>query len=90
MVRVNVSLVGDLLCVQVSDNGPGFPPGFSIGSGGHGLRNVADRIAGYYGNVAQLSWESGRNATQVFLKIPRSPVSELAKKNGGHAYSHRG
>ena len=90
MVRVNVSLEGDLLCVQVSDNGPGFPPGFSIGSGGHGLRNVADRIAGYYGNVAQLSWESGRNATQVFLKIPRSPVSELAKKNGGHAYSHRG
>jgi len=85
-VGVKVALTGDLLCVEVSDNGPGFPPGFSIGNGGHGLRNVADRIAGYYGDCARLSWESGREGAQVFLRIPR----EQGKKNGSDAYSHRG
>jgi two-component system LytT family sensor kinase len=85
MVGVNVALEGDLLCVEVSDNGPGFPPGFSIGNGGHGLRNVADRIAGYYGNGAQLTWGSGVGGANVSLKIPR----ELVKKNGSDAYSNR-
>jgi hypothetical protein len=75
-VGVKVALTGDLLCVEVSDNGPGFPPGFSIGTNGHGLRNVADRLAGYYGSGAQLRWENGRGGTQVFLSIPR------VKKNG--------
>ena len=94
-VGVNVALTDDLLCVEVSDNGPGFPPGFAIGSGGHGLRNVADRIAGYYGKNAQLTWECSPDATQVFLKIPRGPVPELVKtnglvKNGRDAYSNRG
>jgi hypothetical protein len=89
-VGVKVAFAGDLLCVEVSDNGPGFPLGFAIGSGGHGLRNIADRIAGYYGGSAQLSWSSEGDATQVFLKIPRGPVPELVKKNGGNAYSYRG
>jgi signal transduction histidine kinase len=85
-VGVKVALTGDLLCVEVSDNGPGFPPDFSIGNGGHGLRNVADRIAGYYGDCARLSWESGCEGAQVFLRIPR----EQGKKNGSDAYSNRG
>jgi len=72
MVGVKVALAGELLCVEVSDNGPGFPPGFSIGNNGHGLRNVADRIAGYYGSCAQLRWENGREGTQVFLSIPHA------------------
>ena len=42
-VAVNVSLDGEMLCVAISDNGPGFPRGFAIGSRGHGLRNVADK-----------------------------------------------
>jgi two-component system, LytTR family, sensor kinase len=90
MVSVKVALGADLLCVEVSDNGPGFPPGFSIGNGGHGLRNVADRIAGYYGNGACLTWDSGVTGTRVLLSIPRGPIPELVKKNGGNAYSHRG
>jgi sensor histidine kinase YesM len=85
-IRVNVALAGDLLCVEVSDNGPGFPRGFSIGNGGHGLQNIADRLAGYYGGGAQLTWE---NAT-VFLKIPRRSAPDLVKSNGNHAYSDRG
>jgi two-component system, LytTR family, sensor kinase len=77
-VSVKAALAGDLLCVEVSDNGPGFPPGFKIGSGGHGLRNVADRISGYYGSDAKLRWECGLEGTHVFLNIPR----QLATKNG--------
>jgi two-component sensor histidine kinase len=69
-VGVKAAIEDGLLCVAVSDNGPGFPSGFSIGSGGHGLRNVADRIAGYYGDCAQLSWENGSQGTRVVLKIP--------------------
>jgi signal transduction histidine kinase len=84
-VGVNVSCDGDLLSIEVSDNGPGFPPGFAVGNGGHGLRNVADRIAGYYGNCAQLTWESRRDATQVVLKLPRRSTQELVKQNGSHA-----
>src|ERR1700722_6111026 len=83
-VSVKVALEGDLLCAEVSDNGPGFPPGFSIGSGAHGLRNVADRLAGYYGSYAQLSWKNGSEGTSVSLKIPR------VTKNGSNAYSNRG
>jgi two-component system LytT family sensor kinase len=84
-VSVKAALAGDLLCVEVSDNGPGFPPDFTIGNGGHGLRNVADRISGYYGSDAKLRWESGLEGTHVFLNIPR----QLVKKNGD-AYSNRG
>jgi signal transduction histidine kinase len=76
-VGLRVSLQGELLSVEVSDNGPGFAAGFSLcsaGNGhpasGHGLRNVADRLAGYYGEAAQLKWESGVEGTRVSLKIP--------------------
>jgi two-component sensor histidine kinase len=86
IVGVKVALQGDLLCVEVSDNGPGFPPGFSIGNGGHGLRNVTDRIAGYYGEGARLTWETGCEGAQVCLKIPQ----EMVKKNASDAYSNRG
>ena len=81
-VSVKVALTAELLCVEVSDNGPGFPPDFSIGTNGHGLRNVAERLAGYYGSGAQLRWENGREGTLVFLSIPRV-------KNNGDAHSDR-
>jgi two-component sensor histidine kinase len=68
-VGVTVTLADGQLCVEVSDNGPGFPPGFSIGAGGHGLRNVVERIAGYYGDCANLRWNSGSKGTQVFLTL---------------------
>jgi hypothetical protein len=76
-VGLRVVLHGELLSVEVFDNGPGFAAGFSLGSignghsaSGHGLRNVVDRLAGYYGDAAQLKWESGKEGTRVSLKIP--------------------
>lgn len=83
-VRVTVSLREELLRVEVSDNGPGFPAGFLLGCGGHGLRNVAERIAGYYGGAAQLQWDSGTQGASVFLTLP-----QLVGKNGTNAYLDR-
>ncbi len=71
-VGVRAALRGDRLCVEVFDNGPGFPPGFSLDSpvDGHGLRNIMERLRGYYGDSAQLRWESAPQGTRVFLEIP--------------------
>lgn len=62
-----------LLVVEVSDNGPGFPPGFSLDAAhaGLGLRNVTERLRGYYGNAARLAWDCGPAGTRVRLSIPR-------------------
>jgi two-component sensor histidine kinase len=74
MVRLRAGLDGEFLTVEVYDNGPGFPPDFSLEEYGdsHGLRNVAQRLRGYYGDSARLSWESGGSGTRVALTIPRT------------------
>jgi two-component sensor histidine kinase len=79
-VGLRATLEDGRLSVEIFDNGPGFPPGFSLQERGesHGLRNVADRLRGYYGDSAWLSWESGSNRTRVVLTIPQSVVSDLA------------
>ena len=73
-VRLNATIQGELLYVEVFDNGPGFPPGFSLADPsagpGHGLRNVIERLTGYYGHSAQLRWESANHGTRVWLTIP--------------------
>jgi len=85
MVSLRASLKEQTLWVEVFDNGPGFPPEFSLGAplgenmpSGHGLRNVFERLRGYYGDAADLRWESGQDGTRVFLKIPHMPASEMA------------
>jgi len=70
---------GGWLSIEVFDNGPGFPAGFSLSepaspnTGGYGLRNVAERLRGYYGDLAQLYWENGADGTHVFMRIPHPP-----------------
>lgn len=75
-LRIRVDAV--MASIEICDNGPGFPPGFSLaGSTGHGLRNVAERLKGYYGDCAHLCWESESNLTRVLLEIPRKPATAL-------------
>jgi len=72
-VRVRVASDGAGLRVEVWDNGPGFPLGFPAGgdSSGHGLRNIAERLKGYYGEAASLGWGRVQGMTRVALVIPR-------------------
>jgi two-component system sensor histidine kinase LytS len=78
-VGLRATLEDGRLSVEVSDNGPGFPPDFSLQQPGqsHGLRNVAERLRGYYGDAARLSWESGGNGTRVVLTFPQAAVSSV-------------
>ncbi|SPF36579.1 membrane hypothetical protein [Candidatus Sulfopaludibacter sp. SbA4] len=66
-VGLRAALEGQCLRVEVTDNGPGFPPDTPLG---HGLRNISERLKGYYGESAQLQWECGPRGTKVTLRIP--------------------
>jgi signal transduction histidine kinase len=70
-LRVTVNL--DAMCIEVCDNGPGFPAGFSLAApgNGHGLRNIAERLSGYYGDSARISWEKQVEGTMVRVLLPR-------------------
>jgi hypothetical protein len=82
IVELRASLEGAALLVEVSDNGPGFPEGFSLASStGHGLRNISDRLSGYYGESAELRWESSQGKTRVYFKIPQQAGTDLVGKD---------
>jgi signal transduction histidine kinase len=70
-VRVRAAVADGRLAVEVSDDGPGFPPGFTLEQRGegHGLRNVAERLRGYYGDSARLTWETGGTGARVVLTL---------------------
>jgi hypothetical protein len=77
-------LEGSDLRVEVYDNGPGFPPGFSVpDSAGLGLRNVIERLRGYYGDSAQLSWDTGESLTRVCLRIPATAALTVRSGSAG-------
>jgi len=70
VVAVRAKTAEGRLRLEVFDSGPGFPAGFAIGEGGRGLRNIADRLAGYYGASARLWWQNETNGSSVFFEIP--------------------
>ena len=69
--RVTVAVRGnrEMLMVEVCDNGPGFPAEF-VPVDGHGLRNVTDRLRGYYGERASLQWENTPMGCCVRMQVP--------------------
>lgn len=89
-VRLSVAVDGEMLSIEVFDNGPGFPSGFTLASSsGHALRNIAERLRGYYGERGRVSWDSAANLTRVSLQIPFHTATEA---NGGgkvDSYSDR-
>jgi two-component system LytT family sensor kinase len=89
-VGLRISVNGCMAPIEVCDNGPGFPPDFSLaGSKGHGLRNVTERLKGYYGDSARLCWESGPDATRVVVRVPREPVLAVDMESGHDTHAHR-
>lgn len=81
VVRLRAEIERGVLVVEVFDSGPGFPAGFSLETSaeGRGLRNVADRLRGYYGDAARLTWESGPGATRVALSLPQAGITSAAE-----------
>jgi len=71
-VVVRARLDDEALRIEVCDDGPGFPAGFSLSesTAGHSLRNVSERIGGYYDAAAPVRWENGPFGTRVSLTIP--------------------
>jgi signal transduction histidine kinase len=67
VIRIGARREAGRLRVEVSDNGPGF---VKTSGDGHGLRNVADRLRGYYGDAAHLSWENLPEGARVWFEIP--------------------
>ena len=96
-ISLRACLNQQTLTVEVRDNGPGFPPGFSLPQladgavlTGHGLRNVVERLRGYYGSAACLRWECEPGNTRVFLTIPQCTAAAVMGNGLNDACSDRG
>jgi two-component system LytT family sensor kinase len=70
LLQVRATVDAERLCIAVHDNGPGFPEGFLAGANGHGLRNVMERISGYYGDSATLACDNAADGACVRLELP--------------------
>jgi LytS/YehU family sensor histidine kinase len=79
-IGLRAAIEGEQLVVEVSDSGPGFPANFTLEEPGegHGLRNVAERLRGYYGESARLCWDSAADGTRVTLALPLMAVRAAA------------
>jgi LytS/YehU family sensor histidine kinase len=89
-VRLSVVVSGEMLDIEVSDNGPGFRPGFTLASSpGHALRNIAERLKGYYGEMGQVCWDSAASLTRVRLQIPFQAAAETNGRGKSDSYPDR-
>ncbi len=71
-VGLSACVTTDGLRIEVSDNGPGFHRDFTLRNcqDGHGLKNVADRLAGLFGGLAALHWVRDGSVTRVGMTLP--------------------
>jgi two-component system sensor histidine kinase YesM len=77
-VDVRVQASETCLRIEVRDNGPGFQePGAKSarGGGGYGLRNIRERLRGYFGEQTTLTIgrDEARDMTLVSIEMPRTP-----------------
>jgi signal transduction histidine kinase len=79
-IEVEALRLSDCLEIRVLDNGPGFPEERAAsvepsGASGFGLRNVRERLIGYFGDKAALriGRDAERGMTVVSLTLPLGP-----------------
>jgi signal transduction histidine kinase len=77
-IEVNATVLEERLVIEVRDNGPGFEESamrsFQSPGGGHGLRNIRERLRGYFGDAALLGVERDDplGITVVYVEMPRT------------------
>ncbi len=77
-IEVDVEAAQDRLRIEVRDNGPGFEDSatrlFHQPGEGHGLRNIRDRLRGYFGDAAHLAIarDGTSGMTVVSVEMPRT------------------
>jgi hypothetical protein len=77
-LRIGVERRGDVLRLEVEDDGPGLPDGFTIeGAGGVGLRNLRDRLSAFFGASGRLDLRNG--ASGGLLAVVEIPFREEAR-----------
>lgn len=88
-VRIAARLEPGELCVEVSDDGRGLPPGVADPvRDGHGLDNVRQRLQTLYGGTGRLELESGPKGrgtvARIRIPIPGAPETkaEEAEREG--------
>jgi sensor histidine kinase YesM len=80
-VRISAERVGEVLRLEVEDNGEGLPDGFTIdSSAGVGLRNLRDRLAAFFGAASRLELRNG--ASGGLLAVVEIPFREEARGDG--------
>jgi LytS/YehU family sensor histidine kinase len=83
-IEVVATVMGERLLIEVRDNGPGFEESamrtFHRFGGGHGLRNIRERLRGYFGDAARLGIrrDATLGMTVVSVEMPRTaPAVEV-------------
>ncbi len=83
MLKRGVFLAFSLL-VLATPLTPGGCRAVAAPGNGHGLRNIAERLSGYYGDSARISWENQAEGTMVRLQIPRRGLAAGAASAGAN------
>jgi len=77
-IEVDVETSQSRLWIEVRDNGPGFEESaaraFHRPGDGHGLRNIRERLRGYFGDGARLDArrDQALGMTVVSVEMPRT------------------
>jgi signal transduction histidine kinase len=72
-IAIVIANTGETIRISVTDNGPGFPAAFQLDGcpAGHGLKNVAGRLNGYYGGAGSLRWQNEAVGSVVTIEFSR-------------------
>lgn len=70
-INIRVESLGEGIRITVADGGPGMPNGYRIGSTGHGLRNVDERLRKMYGSGLEVR-ENEPRGTMIVLRVSSS------------------
>ena len=75
-IHLRVKSLGDMIQMEVLDDGPGLPPGFDMDRGrGVGLSNTRDRLSRLYRGSSQLTLRNVNPGLCVEITIPRMAPS---------------